>query len=302
MGVLDMIINEGSLSNEMFNRYYELQLGSMLITIDDLDIEFHIEGGNKENANKAEITIYNLSDASKAKIKKDTAIQLKAGYRNDYGIIFYGKIDRVSEEKDGADVKTIIKALDETKSLFESAYITRTYPQGTPIATIVKDMFNAAAIPVAKIEDPSVTLQKTMTFHGTPYNNLKICLDIVNGDVLRQAKNQYGYMDPLLRRAVESQNYFTFYTKNNMGYFVRKQYQGQEVIVLSSETGLMEVTEHEEEAEIDYKIRCLLQWKASADSLIRLDSIKASGVFKVVDFSHVCKGEEFYSELGVKAV
>lgn len=273
---------------ELFDRYYELQVGSMLITIDDLDIEFHIEGGNKENANKAEITVYNMSDASKARIKKGEAVQLKAGYRKDYGIIFFGTIDRVWDEREGADVKTVITALDETKSLFESGIIIKKYPKGTQVTTVVKDMFAVAGIPVGKIDDPGVVLQRDYIFDKTAYENLRTCLGIVNGEIVKKGIAPDGW---------------TFYVKNNMGYFVRRDYSDVEAIVLSSETGLMEVMDQEsEDSAIDYKVKSLLQWKASTDSIIRLESIRVNGTFKVVEYSHVCKGEEYYSELGVKAI
>lgn len=279
---------------ELFDRYYALQISDLLITIDDLDIEFHVEGGNKENANKTEIAIYNLSDMSKAKIKKDERIQLKAGYRNDYGIIFYGIIDRVWDERDGGDVKTVITALDETKSLFESGIIIKKYPEGTSVTTVVKDMFSAAGIPVGKVEDPGVTLPKDYVFDKTAYENIRTCIGFANGELVKQNTIP---LDLLLEVG------WTAYIKNNMGYFVRKQFQDVEAIILSSETGLIEVMEQEsEDSAIDYKVKSLLQWKASTDSIIKLESIRVKGTFKVAEYSHVCKGEEYYSELGVKAV
>jgi hypothetical protein len=47
---------------------------------------------------------------SKAKIKKYTPIQLKAGYKDDYGIIFYGTVDEVWDEWQRGDVKTVVQA------------------------------------------------------------------------------------------------------------------------------------------------------------------------------------------------
>jgi len=101
---------------EFWNRMIELQVGSTVITLDDLDIEFVIENDDESKAGTAEIAIYNLGK-SKSAFKKDELVQLKAGYKDDYGIIFYGKIDKVWDEKDGADIKTVVQASDMTKQL-----------------------------------------------------------------------------------------------------------------------------------------------------------------------------------------
>jgi len=283
---------------EIWDRYYELQISSLLITIDDLDIEFKVENSNKENASKAEIVIYNLSDATKSKIKKDDTIQLKAGYRNDFGIIFYGMVDKVTEEWEGGDVKTIVRGVDSTKILFEQTKIIKTYPKGTAVKTIVEEMFSLGSVPVGRVDDPGVKLPKDMTFIDTPYGIIQQMVRLTNGELLKGITG-----DAALVREAMNTSCFTAYIENNLGYFVRRDFKGNEVIVLSSETGLMEVTEQEDEnAEIDYRVRCLLNWKCCTDALVQLNSYKVSGVFKVVEYSHVCKGEEYYSELGVKAI
>ena len=126
--------------SEFWDRYVELQVGSVIITLDDLDIEFEIENNEETSAGTAEIAVYNLGQ-SKSAFKKDEMVQLKAGYRSDYGIIFYGKIDKVWDERDGADVKTVLQASDLTKQLFMAKPICKVYPRGTSIAAIVADLF-----------------------------------------------------------------------------------------------------------------------------------------------------------------
>ncbi len=284
---------------EKWLRWVEVQIGSLLITIDDLDIEFVVENDTDNKAGQAEIAIYNLSDSSKSKIKNGEIIQLKAGYRDDYGIIFYGTIDKKWDEWEGVDVKTVIQASDSTKKLWQSSYVVKKYPKGTSVANIVRDMFSMAGVPIGKIEDPGVVLQKDMIFKGSPKRIVETCLNIINGNIAKG----WGNVPPDVALQRLNQDGWTAYVKNNMGYLVKKSFKDVEAIVLSSETGLMEVIPEEgEDAKINYRIRCLLCWKASQDSIIKLESIKASGVFKVVEYKHVCRGEEYYSELGVKAV
>ena len=285
--------------SEKWLRWVEVQIGSLLITIDDLDIEFTVENNTDNKAGQAEIAIYNLSDSSKSKIKKGEIIQLKAGYRDDYGIIFYGTIDKKWDEREGADVKTVIQASDSTKQLWQSGYVVKKYPKGTSVANIVRDMFSMAGVPVGKIEDPGVVLQKDMIFKGSPKRIVETCLNIINGNIAKG----WGNVPPDVAIQRLNQDGWTAYVKNNMGYLVKKSFKDVEAIVLSSETGLMEVIpEESEDAKIDYRIRCLLCWKASQDSIIKLESIKASGVFVVKEYKHVCRMDDYYSELGVKAL
>jgi hypothetical protein len=75
-----------------------------------------------------------------------------------------------------------------------------------------------------------------------------------------------------------------------------------EAVVLSSETGLLEVIKsEEEETGATLKIKCLLQWKIAADSIISLESQQATGTYKVEEYKHVASGNDFYTEakLGV---
>ena len=127
----------------------------------------------------------------------------------------------------------------------------RTYPAGTPVATIVKDVFSAAGVPVGLIEDPGIALTKNDDFRRFTLSDSANLHRDVNGEIVK-------------RRQILP-----------------------DLLLLEGWTAY---------------VRCLLQWKASQDSIIKLESNRASGLFKVVEFKHVCKRDEFYTELGVKAI
>jgi len=285
--------------SEFWERYVELQVGSTVITLDDLDIEFTVENDDESKAGQAEIAIYNLG-SSRSAFKKDELVQLKAGYKDDYGIIFYGKIDKVWNEKDGADVKTVLQASDMTKQLFMAKPICKKYPKGTPVATIVRDIFAEAGIPVGKIEDPGITLPKDMVFGGkttsTPHTVLvEEVLPLVNGYNIKGIQ-----LDGSLERIGEVTDLYTcFVGQDGMGYFVKRTYNA-EAIVLDSESGLMEVQDVSEEGKTSaYRVRCLFNWKIRQGTLVKINSITVSGNFKVTKFKHVCKSEEYYTEVEV---
>lgn len=291
---------------EKWLRYIELQVGSTLVTSDDLDIEFTVENDDKNSAGQAEIAVYNLGQ-SKSAFKKDELIQLKAGYRDDYGTIFYGKIDKVWDEKEGADLKTVVQASDLTKQLFMAKPICKKYPKGTPITKIVQDLFSEAGIPVGKIEDPDIVLEKDMVFGGkttsTPYAVLnEEVLPLVNGTILKELTISKGIvLDGALARLGEMAELYTCYVgQDGMGYFVKKSFKDQTVIVLDSESGLMEIQDVSEEGKTSaYKVRCLFNWKIRQNTIVQINSLNVSGNFKVTKFKHVYRGEEYYTECEV---
>lgn len=285
---------------EFWNRMIELQVGSTVITLDDLDIEFVIENDDESKAGTAEIAVYNLGQ-SKSAFKKDELVQLKAGYKDDYGIIFYGKIDKVWDEKDGADVKTVVQASDLTKQLFMAKPVCKKYPKGTPIVSIVKDLFSEASIPVGKIDDLSITLSKDMVFGGkttsTPHTVLiEEVLPLVNGSILKNMQ----FDGALVKLGERTEIYTCYVGQDGMGYFVKKDFKDQTAIVLDSESGLMEVQDVSEEGKISaYKVRCLLNWKIRQNSIVQINSLNVSGNFKVIKFKHVYRGEDYYTEAEV---
>lgn len=284
--------------SEFWDRYVEVQVESTVFTLDAVDIEFTVENDDESKAGTAEVALYNLA-SSKSALKKDKPIQIKAGYRSDYGIIFYGKIDKVWDERDGADVKTVVQASDLTKDLFMAKPICKKYPKGTPVVKIVKDMFAEAGIPPGKIEDPGITLQKDMVFGGittsTPHAVLEDILLLVNGYNVKGVQ-----LDGALARIAEITDTYTYYIgQDGMGYFVKRKY-GETAIVLDSESGLMEVQDVSKEGETAaYRVRCLLNWKIKQGGIVQLNSIAVKGNFKVTKFKHVCKEDEYYTEAEV---
>lgn len=288
---------------ELWDRYYAFQTGDLQITIDELDIEFSVEGTNGTEADRAEIGIWNLAGATKARIKKGETAQLTAGYRADYGVIFLGTIDRVYDSRQGADVKTVVTLQDAIKNLYSSSNVIRTYPAGAALVTVIQDQFAAAGIPVGTIEDPGITLSKPCTFDGTPRDNLETCLNIVNGDLgVNIAASGGKDLTGLIKRQIATQGW-TYTVISGAGYFVRQQHHDQVAVLLSSETGLLEVVPQDDDQEGEaYTVRTLFQWKIKADSLVRLDSRVVQGDFKVRSFTHRLAGDDYSTECEVAPV
>lgn len=271
--------------SDVWNRYTELQIGSVLIANDTLDIEFVIEGGNTPDANTAEIAVWNLSRATRAKIRADDLVFIRAGYMGDYGTIFTGRVESIETEIDGADVRTIIQTTNQVYAA-DMVPEEHKYPPGTPLSTIIYDAFTASDIPVERIDDQGYVIQADYTCSPSAEANLVWCQQQINGDPAREPQA-------------------TFYVEEGKGYFVTTSYakEKEEAIVISSATGLIETAEEEsDEGECDRTIKCLLQWKVTADAYIALVARVGTGTYKVVSYTHTCSGSDYYSELKVKAL
>ncbi|MEM2726666.1 MAG: hypothetical protein QXV61_00205 [Archaeoglobaceae archaeon] len=267
--------------SEFWDRYVEVQIGSKIFSLEDYDIEFEIENSDSEEAGLAEIAVWNLGE-SKDVFKVDEFVQLKAGYKNDYGVIFLGKIDKVVQERNKADIKTVAKCSDFTKELFRKK-IYKVYSEGTSIKAIVSDLLAEAGIPVGKIEDPGINIEKKTVFGGKTNSTI---FNVISEEIL-----------PLVNGEGKQ---FKFYVgTDGLGYFVKEDYRGNEVIVLDSESGLIEVRDKSDEEEQKYAVRCLLNWKIKQDMIVKIDSFVVSGNFKVSRLKHVCRSEDYYTELEV---
>lgn len=67
-------------------------LKNVTIDSDEIDVEFSIPFDNNTEANEAELMIYNLSYNTTNQINCRDSITVKAGYGDDLGVIFQGKI------------------------------------------------------------------------------------------------------------------------------------------------------------------------------------------------------------------
>lgn len=113
---------------------------------DPLHIEATIKNskqGAKTNINKANIKVYNLSDATAKSIKVGSSIFLKAGYETDNSLphLFIGQITNVTTRPSYQNTITEIFA-DSTSSILNSG-ITRSYPPNSSLKNIVDDLSNA---------------------------------------------------------------------------------------------------------------------------------------------------------------
>ena len=266
---------------DMWNRFVSVQIGNLYITSDQLDIEFSVKGSNSSDANSVEVSIWNLAKKTRDAIKQDQDILLRAGYVSDVGDLFAGKVKYVSEERDQGDLKTKITCL--TKG-YATGLAPVKYPVGTPLQTIIAAAFTKSGITPQKIDDQGFTLEQDYTSETTAAADLDYCAKIINGSSRVHKPARY-------------------YIEANSGYFVTQDFITSEVVILSSETGLIEtLPETPDDGSYSRSIRCAMTHRIKVDSLIDLQSLdsRASGTYKVVEYTHKYEGTEYETECKVK--
>lgn len=84
-------------------------------------VKFKVELDDSGNANKATITVYNLSEESKAFLEKENGIVfLNVGYQDSVSNLFFGDIQNVEEKRTGPDILTTLECGDAEKILREA--------------------------------------------------------------------------------------------------------------------------------------------------------------------------------------
>ena len=132
----------------LFGQKILIQCAGMTIDGDKLDCEFTVPFDDDTEANEAEIAVYNLSKDSRARLQYNEPITVTAGYGEDTGVIFSGRISKVTTHTSGADDKTTILALD-AMDLKERKIDSVSYQKGTKASYILKDLIGRLGLPLA---------------------------------------------------------------------------------------------------------------------------------------------------------
>lgn len=117
------------------------------VNLHDLKIGFNVSKSISSSQNTAEIEIWNLAEASRNALGKELDdVTLEAGYLppqggGNVGIIFKGQIRDVEHRRQDADIITTLSCGEGDKA-FRSATIAKTYPKGTAVETVIKDIYS----------------------------------------------------------------------------------------------------------------------------------------------------------------
>jgi hypothetical protein len=172
---------------ELFDRYHEIVVGDLLLA--DIRAAFNIVRSLKQEANKAGIVIWNLTDDHRQQLASvdKIPVSISAGYVGRFSRIFSGTLRSARSSLDGADIVTVLETGDGEENL-RSKNISKTYPKGTPIRLVIADIATALGLGIGNLNEAiasvrlptsdTVTLSGVTVF-GNAARELRFWLDSV---------------------------------------------------------------------------------------------------------------------------
>ena len=267
----------------LFGQKIIVQCAGMTIDGDKLDCEFTIPFDDDTEANEAEIAVYNLSKDSRARLQYNEPITVTAGYGEDTGVIFSGRISKVTTRPSGADDKTTILALD-AMDLKERKIDSVSYQKGTKASYILKDLIGRLGLPLAVFKP-------------------------VRDYTYAKGANMDGELMEAIRKYAKVCGVSAYVCKGRV--YVRDLWDGDDIgFTVSEATGLIGTPEEfEEELKAEdytdtvkgYNFKMLLQHRMTTAAVIHLESRGVSGVFRVRGGTHSFDGANLITECEVIA-
>jgi hypothetical protein len=253
---------------EQFRRVVEVNVGGKTFRSKDLYIEFDVPFDDDASPNESVIRIYNLTQDTISRIKRNDVLTINAGYEGDVGLLLSGRVSYVSTRKDGPDKVTSIYVLDSS-DLSGVKLEKRAYAAGVTGQAILRDLVPLLKVPIAAFRLPkNKTYAKGYTVTGSIIDHIE--------EVAKDC-GAACYM-------------------NRGKLYIRPITDGDDArFVLRNDTGLVGSPERFEDSDgvKGYHIECLLQHRITTASIIDLESKFVRGRFRVRRGRHVCNMDTF---------
>ena len=222
--------------------------GSDGLELGDQRIVFKTTKGDVETPNSAEINVYNLSEATSSKIRKEfTRVVLQAGYQDNCAVIFDGTIRQVRRfRENGTDVCTAILAADGDAA-YNYAVVNTTLAAGSTSAEHVG------------------ACQKAFSGKGADTGYIP---DMA-GPALPRGKVMYGMARKYMRDTAKQTGTSWSIQDGKVVVVPETAYVPGSVPVLSHDSGLVGMPEQTEKG---IKLRMLLNPSIRVGGLVNLDN------------------------------
>ncbi len=277
-----------------FNRVIEVASGpegQPATIFSECYISFEIERNKTKTPNKANVKMYNLTDATMAKMgKRENKIIIRAGYQDEGGAsaLFYGDVTQSTISKDGINKVLEIEAMDGYKNI-QAKNVSLSYAKGTKVTTVLNDVLNAMAYPVGGKKPVSSDIYSGgYAFIGKAQ------------DALTQVLKKLGYK----------------WTIQNEQIFIYQEGQGvvTYALRLAPDTGLLNISKLEQDTDtstkskgkvpVCYKIETLLFPQIVPGAIVKIESTLATGNMGIESVKVTADnfGGDFKIEAEVRAV
>jgi len=258
----------------LFDRVVELKVGDTEII--GLDIAFEIEKDESPEPNPCHVDIYNLGPENRTTLSKYkyVPVLLKAGYRDQVGVLFQGDMLRCTHVKEGPTWKTILASGDGAMAI-QTKRLDKNYAKGTHLKTVVEDLAKQMGLPLnsalGHIKELSQTLSKGFAASGNPMKD--ICRALSGMHIKVSVQNQ----SLQLRKKIEPLQ--------------------KEAVSLSDKTGLISSPEMGSNGELIVKSLLMADFLPGRKVYIDSGAYKGFSVIQAVRFVGSNFGTEWESEL-----
>lgn len=146
-----------------------------LVTIGDKQfagrVSFKIEQKREADACKGTVSLFNLNDDTRNYMERTLLaggfLRLDAGYIEDYGTIFIGKLVKPKNERQGPDIVTVFECVDSGKRLAD-AWVDLSFDGPTPVRDVFQTIVNAMGIDIGYLATfPNGNFSEGYCFSGT---------------------------------------------------------------------------------------------------------------------------------------
>ena len=246
-----------------------------------LRVQFKITKTSKKEPNKADITIYNLSQDNRTFLasRKDPVATLEAGYRDNVSQIFKGDMGFVGSTLDGVDWVTTIQTVDGAKA-FKGSRANVSFKGPTKIEDVLNVLASSLGV------DPGNVKDKVRTG-----SIRQVISDFKNGFAAT------GKAEKILDRVVKTMGYSWSIQDNELRIQAPNEPLIDEAITLGPSTGLVGSPEVGEKGKV--KARALLQPQLLPTAQVSFDSFAVSGPYLIerVDFVGDTWGNDWFADI-----
>lgn len=134
-----------------WNRMATLQIGPKKHKLDELSFAFKVKFEDSSQLCTAEVKVYNLSKNTHNNINEGDAVIINAGYEDDMGVLFVGKVNTCSSERKNQEWITSILAtvaIDE----WLSKTVNKTYKKNISAKDMLDDLLNLFGLEIGAQE------------------------------------------------------------------------------------------------------------------------------------------------------
>lgn len=259
-----------------FGRKVEFILENKVIRYPELDLEFEVNFDTDSDGNVGHVRFFNLSNKTINLLKKDVNFNLRAGYKNDVGLLLPGVISNTQTYWDTTDKITEIVVGDNTSDWLNTT-VNQTWRAGIRARDVAVDLIDMLPFGVGEINlANNIDYPKGKTFSGT----VKAALEEIAKDAATK-----------------------LHVGRNKIYLRPEEVGTREIVNLNQRTGLIASPQKiDEDGEEGYKVQSLLNYRIWADSIIRIDSKTISGLYRVKKGLHKLSSSDFLTEMEVVKV